>query len=50
MEMHPKIKFALILLVLIILVAPTLGADIVQGILHGIQAAIESLKIFGNSF
>jgi hypothetical protein len=50
MEIHPRVKLALVLLVLIILVAPTLGAQIVQGMIHGIEGAIESLKTFGEAF
>lgn len=47
--MHPKVKWGLIIFGLIVLVAPTLGAQIAGAAVHGIQGAIESLKIFGNA-
>ena len=48
--MHPYLKWALIGFVVIMLVAPTLAADMAHGLGDGIQGAIESLKTFGNAF
>lgn len=47
--MNPKLKWGLIALGLVILLAPTLGAEIVIWAFQGIQGAIESLKIFGDA-
>jgi hypothetical protein len=47
--MHPKVKWSLIALGLIILLAPTLGAEIVIWAFHGIEGAIASLKTFGDA-
>ena len=47
--MHPTAKWTLIAFAIIGLIAPTLGADIAQAALHGVQGAIASLKIFGEA-
>jgi hypothetical protein len=50
MEIHPRVKLAALVLLIIILVAPGLGADIVHGLINAASSAIESLKAFGDAF
>lgn len=47
--MHPKVKWTLIIFGIIVLIAPTLGAQLLGAAFDGIQAAIASLKIFGDA-
>lgn len=47
--MNPKVKWTLIAFGLIILLAPTLGAELLAMAIDGFQGAIASLKIFGDA-
>ena len=47
--MNPKLKWSLIAFAAIVLLAPTLGAQLAQMGIEGIQGAIASLKIFGEA-
>lgn len=47
--MNPKLKWSLIVMLLIILVAPTLGAQIVQWIAELVSGGIAALKTFGEA-
>lgn len=47
--MNPKLKWSLIVLLLIILVAPTLGAQMVMWFGDIISGALASLKTFGEA-
>jgi len=47
--MHPKVKWGLIIFGLIVLISPTLGAQLMGAGVDLIQNAIASLKVFGNA-
>lgn len=47
--MHPVLKWSLILFVVIVLTAPTLGAQLLGAGVDAVQAAIASLQTFGQA-
>jgi hypothetical protein len=46
---HPKVKWTLIIFAIIVLVAPTLGAQLLSAGVDALQSAIASLKVFGEA-
>jgi hypothetical protein len=47
--MHPLVKWSLILFAIIVLTAPTLGAQILGAGVDAVQGAIAALQVFGSA-